>query len=105
MNQDLCKKDLLKQLKENQVFIIADWAMKYLPQSFRETQSEWFGKQGLSWHVSCALFPEKEKESDGEKTFEIRSYVHLVENANRDGLPFHRSCIIHFACLKSKNQI
>lgn len=34
VNQDLYKKDLLKQLKENQVFIIADWAMKYLPQSF-----------------------------------------------------------------------
>lgn len=71
VNQNLCKKDVLKHLKENQIFIIADWVIKYLPQSFRETQTKWFGKQGLIWHFSCALFTEKEKEkeSNGEKTF------------------------------------
>lgn len=76
--------------------------MKYLPQSFRETQSEWFGKQGLSWHVSCALFPQKEKESDGEKTFEIRSYVHLVENGTQGW--FTISQILHHTLCMLKEQ-
>lgn len=96
VNQDLCKKDSLKQLKENQVFITADWTMKYLPQSFRETQSEWFGKPGF-----CALFLEKE-ESDGEKTFEIRSYVHLVENGTEGW--FTVSQILHHTLCMLKEQ-
>lgn len=79
--------------------------MKYLPQSFRESQSEWFGKQGLSWHVSCAFFPEKEKESDGEKTFEIMSYVHLVKNDTQGWLTISH-ILHHTRCmLKEQNQI
>lgn len=29
--------------------------MKFVPTSFRETQRDWFGKKGKSWHVSVAL--------------------------------------------------
>lgn len=105
VNQDVCKKDSVKQLKENQVFIIADWAMKYLPQSFREPQSEWFGKQELSWHDSCAFFQEKEKEIDGENTFEIRSYVHLLENGTQGWLTILQ-ILHHTLCMrKEQNQI
>lgn len=29
--------------------------MKFLPQHFRETQSDWFGKRGMSWHISVVV--------------------------------------------------
>ncbi|CAC5387358.1 unnamed protein product [Mytilus coruscus] len=32
-----------------------DWAMKFLSVQFRETQSEFFSKKGLSWHISCSV--------------------------------------------------
>lgn len=85
VNQDKSKSNILKHLEKDQVLIIADWAMKYLPQNFRETQSDWYGKQGISWHVTCALFlPDmEEQDSDTEKNLEILSFVHLVQNGSQ----------------------
>ena len=28
--------------------------MKFIPQKYRESQSDWFGKRGISWHISVA---------------------------------------------------
>ena len=39
-----------------------DWAMKFLPIGYRETQRDWFGKKGKSWLVSVAV----KKGDDGE---------------------------------------
>ena len=54
-NQDNAKRDIIDHLKHDQVFLIMDWAMKFLPTSFRETQRDWFGKKGKSWHVVVAV--------------------------------------------------
>lgn len=81
VNQDACKRDILNDLREDQGFIIMDWAMKYLPQTFRETQSEWFGKQGISWHVSCVLVRRNGTEDD--EPLDILSYVHLLQNGTQ----------------------
>jgi len=62
VHQDFAKNTILEKLKPNQVLIIIDWAMKFLPVSYRETQSEWFGKKGHPWHV-CAVIM---KTIDGE---------------------------------------
>jgi hypothetical protein len=32
-----------------------DWAMKFLPTKFRESQQEWYGKKGISWHITAAV--------------------------------------------------
>ena len=29
--------------------------MKWLPRSHRETQIEWFGERGISWHLSACV--------------------------------------------------
>ncbi|XP_022106797.1 uncharacterized protein LOC110987942 isoform X2 [Acanthaster planci] len=29
--------------------------MKYLPRRFREAQQDWFGKKGISWHMTVAV--------------------------------------------------
>ena len=30
-------------------------AMTFLPRKFRESQSDWFGKRGIPWHISLAV--------------------------------------------------
>ena len=39
-----------------------DWATKFLPIGYRETQRNWIGKKGNLWHVSVAV----KKGDDGE---------------------------------------
>ena len=51
-NQDQARIDVLEKLDDNTLLIINDWAMKFLPQKYRESQTDWFGKRGISWHVS-----------------------------------------------------
>ena len=38
--------------------------MKFLPASFRETQRDWFGKKGKSWHVSVVIMKRNEAEEN-----------------------------------------
>ena len=39
-------------LDNNSVFILCDWAMKFLQVKYREKQTDWFGKRGLNWHIN-----------------------------------------------------
>ena len=48
-NEDQARYDVLDQLDEETVLIINDWAMKFLPQKYRESQADWFAKRGISW--------------------------------------------------------
>ena len=41
--------------RQSSVFLIMDWAMKFLPISYRETQCDWFGKKGKPWHITFAI--------------------------------------------------
>ena len=41
---------------------------------FREKQSEWFGKCGLSWHISSVSFKD-----ESSKEVEVQSYAHLFD--------------------------
>ena len=34
--------------------IVKVWAMKYLPRKYRESQTDWFGKRGIQWHLTVA---------------------------------------------------
>lgn len=52
VQQDKARTDVLELLDEKSVLITQDWAMKFLPQKFRETQADWFAKRGISWHIS-----------------------------------------------------
>lgn len=85
IHQDTAKKNILEEMKPNQVLIIIDWAMKFLPVSYRETQSEWFGKKGRPSHVCAAIV----KKPDDEE-FEVRVY-YLVALRRRAYFHF---CII-----------
>ena len=54
VHQDVAKSEIIDNLKPSQVLHIINWAMKFIPTSFRETQRGGFGKKGKSWHLSVA---------------------------------------------------
>ena len=46
------KQKILQSLRDNETLVIHDFMMKFLPQKYAETQSEHFGKAGMSLHDS-----------------------------------------------------
>ncbi len=55
INQEKAKQQILENMDETSVLIVIDWAMKFQQIRFREKQSDWYGKRGLSWHVSSIV--------------------------------------------------
>ena len=51
VQQDRARQDVLDALDSSKVFVTQDFAMKFLPRRFKETQMEWFRKRGISWHI------------------------------------------------------
>ena len=47
--------EILESLDAQALLVAMDWAMKFLPRKFRESQSDWFGKRGIPWHISLAV--------------------------------------------------
>jgi hypothetical protein len=64
VNQEAAKQDHLKIITEkpNVALIVMDWAMKLQQLRYREKQSDWFGKRGLSWHISTVISSDVKKE-------------------------------------------
>ena len=54
LQHDKARSTALESLDESSVLITQGWAMKS-PQRYRETQADWFGKRGISWHVSVVV--------------------------------------------------
>ena len=78
-NQDLAKTDAVLSVRDNTVFILMDWAMKFTQMRYREKQSEWFGKRGMNWHISCVL----SKPAVGDH-LELVFNVHLFDSCSQD---------------------
>ena len=79
VTQEEAKQNTLNQLDEGTCLIIIDWAMKYLPQRYRERMSEFFGKRGRSWHVSAVI---THLHADGR--YEVECFVHLINTCNQN---------------------
>ena len=77
-NQDKAKHDIVDGLDNNSVFILCDWAMKFLQVKYREKQTDWFGQRGLNWHISSCIL-----KRDSEK-FDVVSYAHLFDSCAQD---------------------
>jgi 6-phosphogluconate dehydrogenase len=43
IQQDFAKIDILESLQSDSVFMLMDWAMKWLPMKYREAQRDFFG--------------------------------------------------------------
>ena len=53
LNQDQARLDVIDGLDESSVLLVEDWAMKFLPRKYRESQHDWFGKRGLFLARHC----------------------------------------------------
>uniref|UniRef100_A0AC34G5Y4 Uncharacterized protein n=1 Tax=Panagrolaimus sp. ES5 TaxID=591445 RepID=A0AC34G5Y4_9BILA len=63
----------ISELDETKAYITLDWAHKLLPTKYRETQKDFFGKDGMSYHISHV-----QTVKDGD--FIDYSFVHIIEN-------------------------
>ena len=100
VHQDVARKHTLDVLDETSLFIVADWAMKWLPTRYREAQRDFFGKRGLPWHVTYAIRAKPVSSSvrsmsssssstsssvTDDTSFEHRTFCHVFDNAKQDG--------------------
>ncbi|KAK3716238.1 hypothetical protein QZH41_006218 [Actinostola sp. cb2023] len=77
INQDAARLDILDTLDEKSVLVVLDWAMKFLPRKYRESQADWFGKRGISWHVSVAM-------RKLEDQTQMLTFIHVFQSCSQD---------------------
>ena len=76
-HQDTCRLDILQRMSSSSVLIVQDFAMKFIPTRYREAQSDFFGKRGISWHISVCL-----RKTD--KRLEAQTFIHILESGLQD---------------------
>ena len=77
VNQDKARIDVLELLDDETILVINDWAMKFIPQKYRESQADWYGKRGISWHISVVYYRI-------EKVIHWQAFVHVIESCSQD---------------------
>ena len=97
VNQDKARLDVMDNLSESKVLITQDFAMKFIPVKYREAQKDFFGKRGLSWHVTVVL----RKSSSGQ--LESQSFVHILEGGLQDSLTVVPVMTHVLTCLKNQH--
>lgn len=75
-NQDKARIEALEQLDQETVLIVNDWAMKFLPQKYRESQADWFGKRGISWHISVVY-----RRLNG--VLQWQGFIHIIQSCTQ----------------------
>ena len=80
VNQDAARLDILDLLDESSVLLVQDWAMKFLPRKYRESQKDWFGKRGLPWHVTVAT-----RKRNFE--YEMLTFIHIFSSCSQGSTP------------------
>ena len=78
MNQGETRLEVIDFLNEILVLLVQDWAMKFLPRKFRESQSDWFAKKGMSWHITVATRRAENQE------LQMMTFVHVYQTCNQD---------------------
>ncbi len=78
INQDQARLDILQDLNPESALLVLDWAMKFLPRKFREAQSDWFGKRGISWHITVAI-----RKTEDDK-MQMLTFVHVFEKCTQE---------------------
>ena len=78
VQQDKSRLDVLELLNNDTVLIVSDWAMKFLPQLYRESQQDWFGKRGISWHIAVVF-----RRVNGSE-IQTQAFVHVVQSCSQD---------------------
>ena len=74
--QDQARFDALDLLDEQTVLLVNDWAMKFIPQKYRESQADWFGKRGILWHISVAY-------RNVDKQLQSQAFINLIQSCSQ----------------------
>ena len=82
VNQDKARLDILQNLDIASVLLIQGWEMKFIPRKYRGSQTDWFGKRGIPWHVTVAM--RKGSSSDG--SYETLTLCHTLKAAAKIAL-------------------
>lgn len=88
VHQEKARQYALEQLDDTSVFVHMDWSMKFLPMKYRERMTDWFGKRGLSWHITHVVRLQKSASrltSSKIRTYEHRSFIHVFNNCIQNG--------------------
>lgn len=82
------QEEVKKCLENNRRYVSysKDWGMQFLPMKYRERQSNWLGKQGLSWHISNF----KTMNASTSKV-ELKSYINIFDSCLLD---WYAVCLI-----------
>ena len=56
--------------------------MKYLPRKYHESQTNWFGKRGIPWHIIVAFRKREEQ-------IELLTFCHIFKSCKQ-----HRSTVL-----------
>ncbi|EGT50003.1 hypothetical protein CAEBREN_14878 [Caenorhabditis brenneri] len=68
---------ILSNLEEDQAMITLDFAQKLLPMKFYETQLDYFGKRGMSYHIAHVM-------ANVSETLVSHSFVHILKDGAQD---------------------
>ena len=79
INQDEARLDIIEALNETSIWLVEDWAMKFIPRKYRESQRDWFGKRGLSWHITVAT-----RRASDPKQLEMMTFTHIFQSGSQD---------------------
>lgn len=77
ITQDRARLEVLASLDSTGVLIVQDFAMKFMPVQYPEAQSDFFGKRGLSWHVSVC-----HRKVSGK--LEFQTFIHILQTGLQD---------------------
>ena len=77
INQDEARLNLSQDLNPTSALVVLDWAMKFLPRKYRESQSDWYGKKGISWHIAVAM-------TNREGKLEMLTFAHVFKSCTQD---------------------
>ncbi len=77
VHQDVARSDAIDSLGEDSTLITQDFAMKFLPAQYRETQAEFFGKRGISSHLTVC-------QSNKGGQMVAQTFVHIIESGVQD---------------------
>uniref|UniRef100_A0A914P6G8 Integrase catalytic domain-containing protein n=1 Tax=Panagrolaimus davidi TaxID=227884 RepID=A0A914P6G8_9BILA len=68
----------ISELDATKAYITFDWAQKYLPTKYRETQKDYFGKDGMSYHITHV----QTVDENGDP-FDF-AFLHIIEQNKQD---------------------
>ena len=97
VHQDQVRLDVIDKLCKSKVLITQDFAMKFLPMQFREAQNDFFGKRGLSWHITVVL----RRSAAGQ--LESQSFIHILEKSLQDSRAVVPIMAHVLTCLKKQH--